>query len=108
MSVFKLPLGLCEDMQKAIARFWWGNNKDHRPIHWRRWEKMCQGKSRGGMGFQDLSSFNQALVAKQGWRIIQVSDSLVVRVMKARYFKFSSFIEGKTDSYPSFMWRSIL
>ena len=33
MSVFKLPLGLCEDMQKAIARFWWGNNKDHRPIH---------------------------------------------------------------------------
>ncbi|KAL9443698.1 hypothetical protein AB3S75_016967 [Citrus x aurantiifolia] len=33
MSVFKLPLGFCEEMQKAIARFWWGNNKDHRPIH---------------------------------------------------------------------------
>ena len=24
MSVFKLPLGLCEDMQRAIAGFWWG------------------------------------------------------------------------------------
>ena len=22
MSVFKLPLGLCDDMQKAIASFW--------------------------------------------------------------------------------------
>ena len=69
---------------------------------------MCQAKSRGGMGFRDVSNFNQALVTKQGWRIIQVSDSLVARVMKARYFKHSSFMEGKTDSYPSFMWRSIL
>ncbi|KAH9769811.1 reverse transcriptase domain-containing protein [Citrus sinensis] len=76
MSVFKLPLGLCEEMQKAIARFWWGNNEDHRPIHWRKWENICQAKSRGGMEFRDLSSFNQALVAKQGWRIIQEPNSL--------------------------------
>ena len=69
---------------------------------------MCQAKSRGGMGFRDLSSFNQALVAKQGWRIIQVPDSLVAGVMKARYFKHSSFMEAKTGSYPSFIWRSIL
>lgn len=108
MSVFKLPLGLCEEMQKAIARFWWGNSKDHRPIHWRRWEKMCQAKSRGGMGFRDLSSFNQALVAKQGWRIIQEPNSLVARIMKARYFKHSSFMEAKAGYQPSFIWRSIL
>lgn len=24
LSVFKIPLTLCEDIQKAIARFWWG------------------------------------------------------------------------------------
>lgn len=23
MSVFKLPMGLCDDIQKAITRFWW-------------------------------------------------------------------------------------
>ena len=26
MSVFKLPLGLCDDMQKAIVGFWWGSS----------------------------------------------------------------------------------
>ena len=69
---------------------------------------MCQAKSRGGMGFRDLSSFNQALVAKQGWRIIQEPNSLVARIMKARYFKHSSFMEAKAGYQPSFIWRSIL
>lgn len=94
MSVFKLPVRLCEDMQKAIAGFWWGNNIDRMPIHWSKWEKMCQAKRRRGLGFRDLSSFNQALVAKQSWRFIQAPDSLVARVMKARYFKHSSFMKA--------------
>lgn len=25
MSVFKVPMSLCADIQKAIARFWWGS-----------------------------------------------------------------------------------
>lgn len=24
MSVFKLPMGLCNDIQKVVAGFWWG------------------------------------------------------------------------------------
>ncbi|KAH9763516.1 reverse transcriptase domain-containing protein [Citrus sinensis] len=28
MSVFKLPQGLCDDMQKEIAKFWWGSSKE--------------------------------------------------------------------------------
>ena len=77
MSVFKLPLGLCNDMQGAIAQFWWGSTKEKRSIHWSRWENLSQAKIRGGLGFKDLSCFNQALVVKQGWRLIQASDSLV-------------------------------
>ena len=33
MSVFRIPLGLCDDIQKAIANFWWGAKKDQRTIH---------------------------------------------------------------------------
>lgn len=39
MSVFKLPVGLCEDMQKAIASFWWGSKSNHKAIQWSKWEK---------------------------------------------------------------------
>ncbi|KAH9725922.1 putative reverse transcriptase/RNA-dependent DNA polymerase [Citrus sinensis] len=108
MSVFKLPLGLCDDMHRAIASFWWGSSRDHKSIHWSKWNNLCQAKSRGGLGFRNLSSFNQALVAKQSWRIIQEPESLVTRVLKARYFKNSSLMQARLGSYPSFIWRSIL
>ncbi|KAL9461788.1 hypothetical protein AB3S75_004729 [Citrus x aurantiifolia] len=108
MSVFKLPLGLCEDMQKAIAGFWWGQKREKRSIHWSKWERLCQAKKRGGLGFRDLSSFNQALVAKQSWRIILAPESLVARVMKEKYFRHSSFMKAQIGSNPSYIWRSIL
>ena len=34
MSVFKIPLGLCNDIQRAMARFWWGSKEDKKGIHW--------------------------------------------------------------------------
>ncbi|KAH9670993.1 hypothetical protein KPL70_017175 [Citrus sinensis] len=42
-------------------------------------------KCRGGMGLRDFSNFNQALVAKQGWRILQFPDSLVTKILQARW-----------------------
>ncbi|KAH9649037.1 hypothetical protein KPL70_025830 [Citrus sinensis] len=108
MSVFKLPLGLCEDIQQAIASFWWGSKKEQRHIHWARWEKLCSAKGKGGLGFKDLSSFNQALVAKQSWRNIQFLSSLLAKVLKARYYKHTDFLNAKLGYQPSFIWRSIL
>lgn len=108
MSVFKIPLSICKDIQKDISRFWWGSLEDHKSIHWARQERLCHAKIRGGMGFRDLSSFNQALITKQGWRVMQNPKALVTQVLKARDFKCSSFMEAKLGSKPSFTWRSIL
>ncbi|KAH9719688.1 reverse transcriptase domain-containing protein [Citrus sinensis] len=108
MSVFKIPLGLCEDVQKIIARFWWGSQDDKRGIHWAKWERISKAKCRGGMGFKEFSCFNHALVAKQGWRILQFPDSLAARVLQARYFKQSDFLQAKLGSNPSYIWKSIL
>ena len=49
MSVFKISLGLCNDIQRAIARFWWGSKEDKKGIHWEKWEKLSyMPKSEGG------------------------------------------------------------
>ena len=51
MSVFKIPITLCNDLQSLIACFWWAGGCDDRKIHWIRWEKLTMAKFDGGMGF---------------------------------------------------------
>ena len=60
------------------------------------------------MGFCDLATFNQAMLAKQGWRVIQSPSSLMSRILKFQYFTSSHFLEASLGSSPSCIWTSII
>ncbi|GAU30587.1 hypothetical protein TSUD_392780 [Trifolium subterraneum] len=70
-------------------------------------ERLTCAKEEGGLGFRDFKSFNMALVAKQGWKIMTNPESLVAKIFKARYFPHSSFLEANLGSNPSYVWRSL-
>ena len=53
MSVFKLPRGLCKDIEAMIRKFWRGQG-DVKKIYWVKWNTLCSSKSVGGMGFRDI------------------------------------------------------
>lgn len=59
------------------------------------------------MGFRDFHCFNKALLAKQCWRLWQMLDSLIARIMKAKYFPDCSILEAVSGKKPSFAWMSI-
>ncbi|KAL0009468.1 hypothetical protein SO802_010970 [Lithocarpus litseifolius] len=108
MSVFLLPLKLCDELNNLCAKFWWGQVGNERKIHRKSWDKLSTSKKEGGMGFRDLRAFNLAMLAKQGWRMIQGNDSLLHKCFKARYFPRSSFIDAKESPGCSHIWRSLV
>lgn len=60
------------------------------------------------MGFRKMEAFNLALLARQGWRLLQYPDTFLARLLKARYFPSSSFFEATPGYNPSYTWRSLL
>jgi len=52
-------------------------------IHWQNWEALKQRKDVGGLGFQDLISFNKAMLGKQAWCLFHQPLSLWVKSLKA-------------------------
>ncbi|GAU17164.1 hypothetical protein TSUD_177940 [Trifolium subterraneum] len=53
------------------------------------------------------AAFNKAMVAKQVWNIVQNPNSLVAKLIKARYFPCSSVFEAPLGYNPSLAWRSM-
>nr|XP_023876772.1 uncharacterized protein LOC111989214 [Quercus suber] len=108
MGCFKLPDSLCKDLNSMMSNFWWGQKNKERKLAWVAWEKLCTPKEEGGLGFRDLRAFNLALLAKQGWRIQQNTNSLAHKVLKAKYFADRTFKEAQLGRRPSYIWRSIM
>ncbi|KAA3480252.1 reverse transcriptase [Gossypium australe] len=107
MSCFLLPKVLCNELEGIIAKFWWQKSRNKKGIHWCNWKKLCFLKEDGGLGFRNLANFNIALLAKQGWRLINYPDSLLAQSLKAKYYPNSNFFEARLGSIPSLTWRSV-
>lgn len=90
-----------------MGRYWWQQKPGKRGMHWCGWEVMCQLKEDGGLGFRCLAKFNTALLAKQGWRSMFYSNSLLARPFKAKYYPETDFIHARLGNLPSYTWQSI-
>ncbi|GAA0160329.1 hypothetical protein LIER_16910 [Lithospermum erythrorhizon] len=87
MNCLKLPVGTFETLNNFMAKFFWGKAEGDKGIHWKSWNKLCNEKFDGGLGFKDLECMNLALLAKQRWRIVTRQASLLFKLLKSRYFR---------------------
>jgi hypothetical protein len=69
---------------------------------------MCRRKEEGGIGYRDLHLFNLAMLAWQGWRIMQNPDSLCAHLLRAKYCTNNSSLQAKEGPGISYTWRSIV
>ena len=107
MSCFKLSVTLYNDIEQLIRKFWWGHRGNQRKIHWSKWITLCFPKDLGGMGFKELHKFNDAMLAKQAWRLLENKNSLFHRFFKEIFFPNENIFTAKEGS-GSFAWKSIL
>ncbi|GAA0163191.1 hypothetical protein LIER_39548 [Lithospermum erythrorhizon] len=54
INCFKIPLGTIDDLNMTMEKFFWANGDGEKGIHWMVWDKVCEEKANGGLGFKDL------------------------------------------------------
>lgn len=107
MMSYKMPITLCDKMQKMINAFWWSASERKKPIHWVKASVLAKEKVDGGMGFRNLSLLNDAFLIKQAWRMFTEPELFVSKVFKGRYFSRVGLPEAGIGSRPSHVWRGI-
>lgn len=86
MGCFRLPNAICDHIKSLTARLFWSGNAQEWKMHWLNSKKLTTSKKKGGLGFHMSMAFNQHLLAKQWWRMLTFSNSLITKVLKSKYF----------------------
>ncbi|XP_074372587.1 uncharacterized protein LOC141713189 [Apium graveolens] len=108
MSCFLMPKSLCQEIHRVMNSFWWQSKAAIRKgIRWLGWNKMCTSKNDGGLGFRDIFGFNIALLSKQYWKLIHEPLSLLARMLKAKYYLNTSFLQADRKGGASYTWSGI-
>lgn len=77
MQTMELPISVCDKLDRLNRNYLWGDTDNKKRIHLINWNKVCTGKSFGGLGIRKARNSNLALLAKLGWKIINQEDKSV-------------------------------
>ncbi|CAN6541494.1 unnamed protein product [Malus baccata var. baccata] len=84
MSCFKLPIGVCRDVERAIRNYWWRGNDQKKGIHWISWDRLMRHK-----------------------KMIQNPSSLLASMLREKYFPDKTFREAGKGKNTSWGWKGI-
>lgn len=101
MACFLLPKSLCDKLNSLTRNFWWKGNPDDKGICWVAWDNLSMAKEQGGMGFRNYRTFNEAMLARQGWRLLMNPQTYWAKFMEGIYFPHTSFLQASRGGRPS-------
>ena len=77
-------------------------------MYWVSWDDRTKPKSGGGLSLRDIQLFNQALLAKQAWRLLTNPRSLLAIILLGKYCQKQFLLQVEAPTACSHAWRSIL
>lgn len=84
LSLFPIPAGVAQRLEKSQRVFWSGMGKETK-FHLVKWSKICELIQNGGLNIRNLRRFNQAILGKWLWRFGTDREALWWRVVDAKY-----------------------
>ncbi|KAL7214682.1 hypothetical protein ACSBR1_026965 [Camellia fascicularis] len=108
MQTMKVPIRVCDDIDRLNRNFLWGDTLEHRKIHLIKWDQVCKKKEDGGLGIRRARDNNLALLTKLSWKILCDEGGLWIDVLKAKYLKHNTIHNWPTKRKASHFWRGLL
>ena len=109
LSLFRMPKSVKGKLEKIQRDFLWGGGYNARKIHIVNWNTVNQGKSKGGLGIQNLDLLNMALLGKWIWRFSTEENSIWKSCICIKYGTTTGvwFTKDPKGSYGVGLWKSI-
>ncbi|KAL9672753.1 hypothetical protein QQ045_029005 [Rhodiola kirilowii] len=85
-----------------------GREEGGRGISWIKQDILQKKKVEGGLGLKDLAVFNEAMLLKIAWRIVEFPGLLMSRLLLAKYCMGGNFFEARLGNNPSHIWRGVM
>ncbi|XP_023752887.1 uncharacterized protein LOC111901263 [Lactuca sativa] len=92
----------------SILSFLWANGEIVKGKAKVKWNDICRPKAYGGLGVKNLRKWNDALLAKHVWNVINNKNSLWVRWMKTNYISDRNFWDILQKKIMSWTWKRFL
>jgi len=76
LSFMKISVKVLKMVTRIQREFLWVGVRGGRKLCWVNWKRICQPKSKGGLGVKDVKRVNLSLMAKWKWRLLQEGTPL--------------------------------
>ena len=96
MQCFALPKNTSTMINNLARDFFWKQFATRNGLPLIARDKVCQPKSKGGLGLHRVHDTNLAFQSKLGWKVLTDNTSWWVQAMKAKYLHHASFLQYKS------------
>lgn len=91
MSVFKIPISVIQDIEKILKTFLWDQNGKVKGKAKVSWKEVCRPKDQGDLVLKNLAKWNDVLLIKHIWDILNNKDTIWVKWIKCERLTKRSF-----------------
>ncbi|XP_072067045.1 uncharacterized protein [Arachis hypogaea] len=103
-----INIGHARASRKTAQEFLWKGQATGKGLPLVRWEVAITPKKAGGLGIRDTSCANMALLGKLVWDCLNNSEKLWVQVLKHKYLRNQSGMNGNSRNSSSATWKNIV